>query len=41
MRLIRPTLAGSEAVGSYGGGSFRGAELDAEVDRRAEWLICS
>lgn len=41
MRLIRPNLAGSKAVGSYGGGSLRGAELDAEVDRRVEWLMCS
>ncbi len=40
VRLSRPTLVGNPA-GSYGGGSFLGAELDADVDSRVEWLICS
>lgn len=36
----RPTLAG-RADGSYGGGSFLGAELDAEDERSIEWFTCS
>lgn len=39
-RPSRPTLAGN-AAWSNGGGSFLGAELDAEVDSKVEWLICS
>lgn len=40
-RLTRPNLVGNAAAGSNGGGNFLGAELDADVDRRVEWLICS
>lgn len=35
-----PTLAG-RADGSYGGGSFRGPELDAEDESNVEWFTCS
>jgi hypothetical protein len=37
---ILPTLAG-RAEGSYGGGSFLGAELDADDESNVEWLTCS
>lgn len=39
-KFSRPTLAGSAAE-SNGGGSFLGAELDADVDSKVEWLMCS
>jgi len=39
-RFSLPALAGMDD-GSYGGGSFLGIELDADVDNMVEWLICS
>lgn len=35
-----PTLADKDD-GSYRGGSFLGAEPDAELDNTVEWFMCS